>query len=222
MPFYTPQHVDQGIVPRRSYRPSWQLRRWSSHVGELPEPRGTQVKHAVINVSYLAGQIIDAVLKNKPQGLHIDFSREPPGALETGGGIFNALQKIPTDSFIVVNADIWTDFDFRLLPAHIKGLAHLILVPNPPHNADGDFLLDGSQVRIVDGDESLRLTYSGISVLKKELFKDCVPGRFPLAPLLQAAVKQNSVSGAFYDGRWSDIGSAERLEAARSLSALDH
>ena len=179
-----------------------------------------QVKHVVINVSYLADQIIDAVLKNKPQGLEIDFSPEPPGALETGGGIYNALQKIPTDSFIVVNADIWTDFDFTLLPARINGLAHLILVSNPPHNPGGDFFLDGNHVRISSADGSRALTFSGISVLKKELFKDCVPGRFPLAPLLHAAVEKDSVSGAFFDGRWSDIGSAERLEAARSVAAL--
>jgi MurNAc alpha-1-phosphate uridylyltransferase len=116
----------------------------------------------------------------------------------------------------VVNGDIWTDFPFGGLRRDIEGLAHLVLIDNPLHHPQGDFALDHGRVR---ADGPVRLTFSGIGVYRPELFRDCQSGKFPLAPLLRAAMAQGRVSGEHYRGAWLDIGTPERLaELDRRLS----
>jgi MurNAc alpha-1-phosphate uridylyltransferase len=112
------------------------------------------------------------------------------------------------DPFLVVNGDILTDFPFDRLPGTLTGLAHLVLVDNPPHHPQGDFVLAGRQLQ---SEGSGRLTFSGIGVYSRKLFKNCVPGKFPLAPLLRAAMTRGEVSGEHYAGDWWDIGTPERL-----------
>ncbi len=171
----------------------------------------------VINHAHLGAQIEAHLGNGGRYGVRIAWSREPEGALETGGGIFQALPSLEGETFVVVNADIWTDYPFARLARPISGLAHLVLVDNPPEHPRGDFVLRDAQVRAEGGP---RLTFSGIGVYHRDLFRACRPGRFPLAPLLRTAMEKGQVSGEHYRGAWRDIGTVQRLEELdRALSA---
>lgn len=167
------------------------------------------LREVVINHAHLGEQIEAALGQGRRHGLRISYSPEPEGALETGGGILRALSKLGPGPFAVINGDIWTDYDYARLPQTLDGLAHLVLVDNPPQHPDGDFHLhpDG-RVREADGE---RLTFSGIGVYHPELFAGCEPGRFPLAPLLRRAISAGRVTGEHYRGDWFDIGTPQRL-----------
>lgn len=168
----------------------------------------------VINVSYLAAEIQRALGDGARFGARIVYSLEPEGALETGGGIFHALPRIGSDPFVVVNADIWTDYPFARLPRALDGIAHLVLVDNPAHHPAGDFALRGD--RALNSGEPM-LTFSGIGVYRTALFDGAAPGRFPLAPLLRAAVNNGQVSAEHYTGRWTDVGTPARLKALNDM-----
>jgi MurNAc alpha-1-phosphate uridylyltransferase len=170
----------------------------------------------VINHAYLGAQIEAYLGSGERYGVRITWSREPDAALETGGGIFQALPKLEGEGFLVVNADIWTDYPFARLAKPITGLAHLVLVDNPPEHPQGDFVLRDARVLAAGAP---CLTFSGIGVCHRDLFRGCRPGRFPLAPLLRSAMEQGRVSGEHYSGAWRDIGTPERLdELDRALS----
>ncbi|GAB6067431.1 nucleotidyltransferase family protein [Methylothermus subterraneus] len=162
----------------------------------------------VINLGYLGERIEAALGEGRAWGVRIVYSREPQEALETGGGIFQALPQL-SDPFLAVNADIATDFPFATLPPADFGLAHLVLVPNPPYHPQGDFALAQGRLCL----EGEKYTFSGIGVYRKALFGGCRPGRFPLAPLLRQAIAQGQVTGQLYLGYWSDLGTLERLQA---------
>jgi MurNAc alpha-1-phosphate uridylyltransferase len=171
----------------------------------------------VVNHAHLGAQIVARLGDGRAFGVRIDYSPEPGGALETGGGIRQALPLLGEGAFVVVNADIWTDYPYRQLRREPEGLAHLVLVDNPDYHRDGDFQLNGDQVS-AEGDT--RLTFSGIGLYRPELFAAVPQGRFPLAPLLRSAMQAGQVSGEHYRGRWMDIGTAERLaELDRQLRA---
>nr|WP_269456956.1 nucleotidyltransferase family protein [Sulfurifustis variabilis] len=163
----------------------------------------------VINHAHLGEQLEQALGDGMRFGVRITYSPEGEHALETGGGIRQALSRLD-DPFLVVNGDIWTDFRFESLPRTIAGLAHLILVDNPAHHPIGDFALRGG---IVGVDAGTRLTYSGIGVYRSALFSGLAAGRFPLAPLLRAAAARGEVTGEHYTGRWTDVGTPDRLRA---------
>jgi MurNAc alpha-1-phosphate uridylyltransferase len=162
----------------------------------------------VINHAHL-GALIEARLGNGARyGVRIAYSPEGERGLETGGGIFRALPLLGPAPFIVVNADIWTDYPFAHLLRAPDAPAHLVLVPNPAHHPDGDFTLaDGC----IGNAAASRYTFSGIGVYRPELFAACAPGAFPLAPLLRDAADRGRVSGELYVGAWMDIGTPERL-----------
>jgi MurNAc alpha-1-phosphate uridylyltransferase len=164
----------------------------------------------VINYAHLGEQIVQLLGDGQEWGVHIQYSAETSGGLETGGGIFNALPLLKSDPFIIVNADIWTDFSFTGLPHDIDGQAHLVLVDNPSHHAEGDFCLQDGVVLENGAD---KLTYSGIAVLKHSLFAHSKAGIFPLAPLFRDAMTKKRVTGEYYLGGWQDIGTPERLQA---------
>jgi MurNAc alpha-1-phosphate uridylyltransferase len=168
------------------------------------------VRHLVINHAHLGGQIERALGDGRAYGVDIVYSPEPEGALETGGGIFNALPLLGTEPFLVLNADIWTDYPFTSLPVAIDGLAHLVMVSNPAHHPDGDFSLSAG--KLAQRGPAM-LTFSGIGIYRPQLFAGCTPGAFPLAPLLRTAMDAGQVSGEHYTGVWFDIGTPERLEA---------
>lgn len=175
------------------------------HVIALVEAGVTDV---VINHAYLGSQIEKALGDGSRYGATISYSPEGEVALETGGGIYKALPLLGAKPFIVVNADIWTDYPFKQLPQKPSGLVHLVLVDNPPFKKKGDFVLNGD--RVINEGKSF-LTYSGIGVYSPALFEECTPGKFPLAPLLKKAADDGQVSGEHYHGEWYDIGTPERL-----------
>jgi len=167
------------------------------------------LREIVVNHSHLGEQIVDYLGAGDRYGVRLTYSHEEDGGLETGGGIFKALPSIDTDPFVVINGDIWTDYPFDRLPLRLDGLAHLVLVSNPPQHPQGDFFLQNGKI---SAEGVPRLTFSGIGVYARALFAECRPGKFPLAPLLRAAIAQGSVSGEHYTGRWRDVGTPERLK----------
>lgn len=172
------------------------------------------VTDILINHAHLGAQIEAALGDGTRYDACITYSPEPEGALETGGGIQHALPWLGEGPFLIVNGDVWTDFDYATLPQSIDGVAHLVLVDNPEQHPDGDFCLLDERVFECAGP---RLTYSGIGLYRATLFADCAPGRFPLAPLLRQAMTQGQVSGMHYAGQWSDVGTPQRLEALNQL-----
>lgn len=169
----------------------------------------------VVNHAWLGQQIEDYLGDGSRFGLRIAYSAEGE-PLETGGGIFRALPLLGDEPFLVVNGDIWTDYDFATLRRPLEGLAHLVLVSNPAHHQAGDFRLHQGRVSdAVAGEPAL--TYSGIAVLHPRLFAGCQPGAFKLAPLLRAAMADGQVSGEQHGGRWVDVGTHERLAEVEQL-----
>jgi MurNAc alpha-1-phosphate uridylyltransferase len=182
------------------------------HLGRLASGGFRDV---VINTAWL-GDMIETVLGGGERyGLSITYSHERPEALETGGGIFNALPLLGAAPFLLVNGDVWTDIDFGALRrAPPRGsLAHLVLVPNPPQHMRGDFRLEQGQV---EEGEGTRYTYSGIGIYTPEFFAGCTPGKYPLLPLLRRAIGQRALTGELHEGHWYDIGTIERLNALDS------
>ena len=174
-------------------------------------------RDVVINQGWLGEQLPPTLGDGSRWGLNIQYSPEDYPALETGGGIFNALPLLDSDPFVVINGDVWTDYPLQQLPDSLPGDAHLVLVDNPAHNPDGDFPLRGSDIVENDGP---RLTFSGIGVYRPQLFQGCLPGAFPLAPLLRRAISAGKVSGEHFRGQWVDIGTPRRWQALdRQMSA---
>ncbi len=169
----------------------------------------------VINHAWLGEQIEAALGAGEAWGAHIVYSPEGEQALETGGGIYRALPLLGDAPFLVVNGDVWTDYDFSCLPLRLDGLAHLLLVTNPSHHTTGDFfLVDGRVMGDSPDAREARLTFSGIGVYSPRLFANCEKGRFPLAPLLRRAMARGQVSGECYTGHWVDVGTPERRDEA--------
>ena len=171
------------------------------------------ITELVINHAWLGDQIEAALGDGARLGASIRYSAEGGSALETGGGIFRALPLLGDEPFLVVNGDVMTDFDFRQLPQRLSGLAHLVLVPNPPHHPAGDFALYGGQVASAG---EATWTFSGIGVYHPRLFAGCHDGAFPLAPLLRRAMADGQVSGELYQGLWIDVGTEQRLQEAEA------
>jgi len=163
----------------------------------------------VINIAHLGYQIPEALGNGSNWGVHIEYSDEQEeGGLESAGGIVKALPLLGNDTFLVVNGDVFTDYDFQDNKYLADGvLAHLILVPNPEHNPDGDFALDGNL--IVDDKQ---YTFSGIGYYSPKLFKGVPYGKSSSIPLLREAIKKGKVTGELHKGKWLDIGTPERLE----------
>ena len=175
-----------------------------------------------INHAHLGGMIEAALGDGRRFGVTLKYSAE--GApLETAGGIATALPLIDADSFAVVNADVYSDFDYRRLAVRVEALpsggdvAHLVLVDNPEHHPRGDFALVGNRVR-AGGDRPL--TFAGFAVYRRELFVGSAPNVVAkLAPLLYRCVAEGRASGEHYDGCWVDVGTPERLAHANRFFA---
>ncbi len=168
-------------------------------------------REIVINHAHLGDQIEALLDDGAAWGLSIRYSEEPPGALETAGGIVQALPLLGDDPFLVINGDIWCDWNVGRARGALAAndLAHLVLVPNPGHNAKGDFALH--EGRVASEGES-HLTFAGIGVYRRELFAGLEAGKpAKLAPLLRAAMNEARVGGELHAGRWVDVGTPERL-----------
>ncbi len=167
----------------------------------------------VINLAYLGQQIEQMLGTGARYGAQINYSDEGSEPLGTAGGIIHALPLLGNSPFLVVNSDIWCDYPLIKLSNKINGLAHLVLVDNPPHHPQGDFNLRSSSLALVKMDAmNSRLTFSGIGVYDPQLFKNCPRGKLALAPVLIEAIHSDQVTGEYYQGQWLDIGTPERLQ----------
>lgn len=164
----------------------------------------------VINHAHLGAQIEAALGDGSQWGLHIQYSPEPPGALETAGGIVSALPLLGNDAFLVVNGDVYCDWNFSRAQQLAERKAHLVMVANPAHHAGGDFSLDGERVVYANGEQTF--TYAGIGVFSPSFFAGIKAGTvMKLRPLLDAAIAAGTLSGEQYAGRWVDVGTPQRL-----------
>jgi N-acetyl-alpha-D-muramate 1-phosphate uridylyltransferase len=173
-------------------------------------------REAVINVSHLGERIVERIGDGARFGLRVAYSREAE-RLETAGGIARALELLGRDAFLLVNADVYCEYEFdRLLGLSLgASLAHLVLVPNPQHRPRGDFALVSGQVK---SDGSPRYTYAGIALMSPQLVQQIVPGqKAPLAPLLYAAADRGLLTGELYQGLWQDVGTRERLAELEAM-----
>ena len=187
--------------------------------------RAAGITDLVINHAHLGHKLIEALGDGSAFGVRIAWSAEPEGALETAGGIAHARPLLGDAPFVVVNGDIWCDADFAAVARagsalHADGdLAHLLLVPNPPHNPAGDFVLRDD--RVYDENDG-RLTFSGIGAYHPSLFDGLDPDApAKLAPLLRTAMREGRVGGALHHGHWHDVGTPERLAEVDALARED-
>jgi len=169
-------------------------------------------REIVINLAHLGDLIRDALGDGSNWNLNIHYSQEPEGALDSGGGIQQALPLLGETPFAVINGDVWTDYPLSRLRAIKCDHAHLILVNNPEHNMNGDFAL---QTGRIDPDGQPRFTFSGISVYHPRFFESSSPGHFSVVPMLYTAAALKHVTGEIYRGAWHDVGTLERLETLR-------
>ena len=167
------------------------------------------VREVVINISYLAEQFPLALGDGSRWDLAIHYSDEGPEPLETGGGIKRALPLLGTAPFIVVSADIVSDYDYACLPAEPAGLAHLVMVPNPEFHPRGDFSLDDT--RLNEQGIGERLTFANIGVYRPELVADETAECFKLLPTFQRAMQAGRLSGERYGGDWFNVGTPREL-----------
>jgi MurNAc alpha-1-phosphate uridylyltransferase len=175
----------------------------------------------VINHAHLGDKLVEELGDGGKFGVRIQWSPEPPGALETAGGIAQALPLLDPNGtntpFLVINGDVYCDWNVALAGKRAATLvdtqAHLVLVPNPLHHPDGDFRLDGE--RVLDEPAAHgKLTYAGIGIYRPSLFASLERGKpAKLAPLLREAMHNDQVSGECHPRRWEDVGTPERLAA---------
>ncbi|HEY8219747.1 MAG TPA: nucleotidyltransferase family protein [Methylobacter sp.] len=164
----------------------------------------------VINHAHLGLQIEDRLGNGNQLGANISYSPEGEQALETAGGIINALHLLGDEVFLVVNGDIATDFPFAELKSQTVDLAHLVLTDNPEHHPEGDFGLNKSGSVVLNSTK--QFTFSGIGLYRPEMFDNMPSGPCKLGPLLRQAIAEGRVSGQKMDGFWMDIGTPERLQ----------
>ena len=177
---------------------------------------------AVINHAWLGQKIENTLGSGSQFGVNIIYSPEVL-ALETAGGIRQALPLLnPVDYFLAINGDVFCpNFPVEQLISKLDQLrhlpnpplAHLVMVPNPIQHPDGDFYLKASQVSSSPLNGAEKLTFSGIGLYHRDLFKDLEIGLpAKLAPLLREAMLENRVSGEKYTGSWHDVGTPQRLQ----------
>jgi N-acetyl-alpha-D-muramate 1-phosphate uridylyltransferase len=180
------------------------------------------VREVIINTAYLGAQIQAALGDGSSWGLNIVYSPEPY-PLETGGALLHALPLLHNEPFLLLNADVLCTYALKQLchynvPAGILG--HLVLVPNPPQHAQGDFALHESGV-ISATEHGPKFTFSGISLLHPELISHYPNARevFPLREVFAWAIAAGRLTGEYYDGVWLDVGTPARLSEAQTLWA---
>jgi len=181
------------------------------HINALASAGITDI---VINTAWLGEQIPEFLGDGSRYEVSLAYSEEGE-ALETAGGIFNALPLLGSEPFILVNGDVWSNYKFEPLVQLINDgfdyLAHLVLVENPPHNPQGDFTVEVDTGLLLNKKGEHAGTYSGIGIYHPKMFKDCQPGKFPLAPMLFSGMDEKQISGEIFNGLWFDIGTPERL-----------
>lgn len=192
------------------------------HIENLAKARLTDI---VINIAWCGQAIVDYFADGKKFGVNLCYSDETRGALETAGGIVKALPLLTEpnssddDCFLVVNGDVYCDFDFNQLPLlSEQQTACLWLTDNPEHNLAGDFLLMNEQVKNKRSLADVNLennettyTFSGIALYKKRFFNHITPEKSALGPLLKQAAEQGQLKGLKLNVPWTDVGTPTRL-----------
>jgi MurNAc alpha-1-phosphate uridylyltransferase len=171
---------------------------------------GAGISEVVVNMAWQKQHLSAYLHDSGAFGMKVQLSDEGETALETGGGVFRALPLLGTEPFWLVNGDVYIESDFSAGRLPDGMLAHLFLVPNPPHNPAGDFVLKAG---LVSNETDGRHTYSGVAILHPQLFAGCSDGVFSLVPLLREAADAGRVSGELFNGYWCDVGTPERLAA---------
>lgn len=172
----------------------------------------------VINTGYLGQQIIAHCGDGKQYhpNLQLHYSIEPEHAFDTGGGVKKALPLLGKAPFLLTNADIFTDFDYRKLRDIVFDSAHLLLVDNPDFKSKGDFSLAHqlveNSVKNTDG-----YTFSGISLIDPKIFANQAEDRYSIVPILRQLIDKQKVTGALFQGLWLDVGTPERLQIANNI-----
>lgn len=167
------------------------------------------IQEVVINVSYRAEQLFDYVGDGSRYGLKVLFSWEKEARLETGGGVYHALPLLGEAPFIVVSADVWTQYTFPASFMSAASDAHLVLVDNPLYHPEGDYALTEAG-RVTQ--QGTKLNYAGIAKLHPRLFSGCEPRVFPLSLVINQAIARGAVTGEYYAGPWFNVGTAAELE----------
>lgn len=180
----------------------------------LEKLKAAQITEVVINHAWLGEKIEKALGDGSKYGLNIQYSAEIE-ALETAGGIINALALLGNEPFVVLNADIYCEYNLVNLPSSLSALAHIILVDNPAHHSEGDFVLSREGKAEAEGEN--KLTYSGIGLYQPNLFKEYANAKQALAPILRKAMQTGEVSAEHYTGVWHDIGTPERLNELNQM-----
>lgn len=172
------------------------------------------IKEVVINTWYLGEQIVELIGPGTRFGLKITYSIEEE-LMDTGGGITKALPLLGDSPFMVLSADIFTDFPFATLPSEPAGLAHLVMVNNPEYHVKGDFFLDKGKIKLHDGGS--KFTYGNIAVFRPEFFQGAPQGPFPLRDLFYKHIPHDLVTGQYFNGLWHNIGTPTDLEMANQI-----
>jgi MurNAc alpha-1-phosphate uridylyltransferase len=165
------------------------------------------IRDLVINLAWQGARLRSAIGDGARFGVRIQYSDESDGALETGGGICNALPLLGSEPFVVVSGDIWTAFPFESLALNPNDVAHFVVVPNPEFHSRGDFGLDGKRMT----DSGVKYTYANIGMFKPEFFAGRQPQKFALAPLMFEWIRQGRVSGELFEGPWHNVGTPQQL-----------
>ncbi|HSR63744.1 MAG TPA: nucleotidyltransferase family protein [Gammaproteobacteria bacterium] len=172
------------------------------------------IRDIVINYGRFGDQIESFLGDGTEFGARVHYSPEHGQLLDTGGGIRRVLPQLGEEPFLVINADIWTDYDLSRLSLADDDLALLVMVDNPPYHPEGDFVLEGDRL-VTEGGP--KLTFSGLGIYRPALFRRTQETSFPLGPLLREAMSTGKIAGEHFRGRWIDIGTPERLLEAQSL-----
>ncbi len=165
------------------------------------------VRRVVINTCWQAQKIVEQLGTGARYDLEIVYSHEHT-ALETAGGIVNAIDLLGEQPFLLVSADIWASLHFESLTLEPPAVGHLLLVENPPHHPNGDFCLDQNRISLKNGP---RFTYSGVGLFHPCVFRDLAPGFRPLREVLKDLIDRRLLAGSVHRGPWFDIGTPTRL-----------
>ncbi len=165
------------------------------------------IETVVINTCWQTEQIVEQLGSGARYGLDIVYSHESV-ALETAGGIVNAIHLLGEQPFLLISSDVWGEFHFDKLTLEPSAQGHLLLVDNPPHHPAGDFSLRGNRVTI---DDAPRLTYSGVGLFQPSVFRKLAPGFRPIREVLSDLIDKRLLTGSTHTGHWFDIGTPERL-----------